>query len=109
MTDEKSKSSQLPLSHPLYEEKKKRTDTERDNVERAPHRSFFPAVAICCNKKPNDIATAVSMLGKFQSDSLMKHWKTLKHVVRYLIGTLDYEIFRPIGTGMKLKAFIDAD
>ena len=37
-----------------------------------------------------DIAFAVGMLARYQSDSGMDHWKVVKKVMRYLKGTRDY-------------------
>lgn len=41
------------------------------------------------------IATTVSMLAKYKSTPKPKHWKMVKNVVRYLIGTSNYGIFLP--------------
>lgn len=42
-----------------------------------------------------DIATSVSMLAKFQSNFARAHWRAMKHVFRYIKGTVLYEIMLP--------------
>ena len=37
-----------------------------------------------------DITFAVGMLGRYQSNPGMDHWKAAKKVLRYLKGTKDY-------------------
>lgn len=56
------------------------------------------------------IFTAVSMLGKFQSNPSMKDWKTLKHLLWYLEGTVEFEILvRKTTDKLGLMAWSDAD
>lgn len=38
----------------------------------------------------SDISFVIGMLGQYQSNSGMDHWKALKKVLRYLQGTKDY-------------------
>ena len=42
-----------------------------------------------------ELVKAVSMLGKYQQKPLVVHWNSMKSVVRYLIGTLDYGVLLP--------------
>jgi hypothetical protein len=37
-----------------------------------------------------DIAMAIEMLGRYQSNPGVEHWKAAKKVMRYLQGTKDY-------------------
>jgi len=37
-----------------------------------------------------DISFAIGMLGRYQSNPRMDHWKARKKVMRYLRGTKDY-------------------
>jgi hypothetical protein len=39
-----------------------------------------------------DIAMAVGMLGRYQSNPGMEHWKAAKKVTQYLQGTKDYSL-----------------
>lgn len=56
-----------------------------------------------------DISTAVSMLGKFQSDPSPAHWKALKYLLRYVAGTTDFGLFLPSGKAKSdVQAWSDA-
>jgi hypothetical protein len=39
-----------------------------------------------------DIAMAVGMLGRYQSNPRLEHWKATKKVIPYLQGTNDYSL-----------------
>ena len=39
-----------------------------------------------------DIAEPASVLGRFNSNPGMTNWKAVKHLLRYLAGTLDMEV-----------------
>lgn len=57
-----------------------------------------------------DIYTTVLLLGKYQSDPPMQGWKALKHLLRYLQGTIDYCVmFRVKFPETGLKVWTDAD
>ena len=46
-----------------------------------------------------DIAYAVGVLAIFNSNPCVPHWKAVRHVFRYLKGTLDYKLtYGPIST-----------
>ena len=46
-----------------------------------------------------DIAYAVGVLARFNSNPGVPHWKAVKHVFRYLKDTLDYKLtYNPIST-----------
>ena len=55
---------------------------------------MYLAILTCPN-----IAYAVGVLAKFNSNPGVPHWKAVKHVFRYLKGTLDYRLtYCPIST-----------
>ena len=58
-----------------------------------------------------DIAYAVGVLARFNQNPSMQHWKAVKHVFRYLKGTLDYKLtYSPDPTSTELfTTFSDAD
>ena len=39
-----------------------------------------------------DISYAIGMLGRYQSNPGLEHWKAAKKVMRYLKGTRDYKL-----------------
>jgi hypothetical protein len=58
-----------------------------------------------------DIAYAVGVLARFNQNPGMQHWKAVKHVFRYLKGTLDYKLtYSPDPTSTEMfTTFSDAD
>lgn len=57
-----------------------------------------------------DICWIVTKLSQHLSSPLEVHWVAVKHVLRYLKGTVDYELcFRKSKHGLKLIGYSDAD
>jgi transposase InsO family protein len=59
-----------------------------------------------------DIAYTVGVLARFNSNPGVAHWKAVKHVFRYLKGTLDYKLtYGPnfTNSGIAFSAYSDAD
>ena len=108
LTTAKASKTPLPMSHPIYEKIVKQTKKEEKEMDNKLFRNVLGALLYLCTRTRPDIATAVSMLSKFQSNPSPQHWKMLKHVVRYLIGTENYGILLP-KTGEGLKCWVDAD
>ena len=67
-----------------------KNDLEREQMKNIPYASAVGSLmyAQVCTRP--DIAFAVGMLGRYQSDPGMDHWKAAKKVMRYLKGTKDY-------------------
>ena len=56
-----------------------------------------------------DIAFAVGMLGRYQSNPGIEHWTTAKKVMRYLQGTKDYMLTYRESDHLDLIGYTDAD
>ena len=57
-----------------------------------------------------DIAYAVGVLSRFSSNPGMAHWKAVKHLMRYLKGTMDLKLtYAPDGSKARFSTFSDAD
>jgi len=57
-----------------------------------------------------DIAYAVGVLYRFNQNPGMAHWKAVKHLFRYLKGTMDHQlIFAPSPSNELFEFFSDAD
>ena len=110
MEDAKTAATPLPMSHPLYEDRADLPAVEREFMERAPYRRLLGSLLFLATRTRPDITTEVSMLAKFQSDPGIKHWQSLKTLIRYVKGTTDTGIFLPAGDeGVVLTAWSDAD
>lgn len=86
----------------------------KDDILDAAHLPYQQAIG-CLNwaavhTKP-DIKYAVSTLARYSSKYTLNHWKAVKHLLRYIQGTLSTGIpFQPKNTSpYKLGAYADAD
>lgn len=59
------------------------------------------------NTRP-DVAVAVSILGRKTSCPTQSDWVEAKRILRYLIGTMDYELHLGVNSS-PLEVFVDAD
>ena len=109
MKNAKPTKTPLPLSHPLYKEKITPTRQDTDAMRNIPYREVLGSLLFLATRTRPDLATAVSMLGKFQQAPLVEHWKSMKSVVRYLIHTIDHGLLLPNGQEALLEAWSDAD
>ncbi|KAK2982880.1 hypothetical protein RJ640_003498 [Escallonia rubra] len=67
-----------------------RNQLEQDEMERIPYTSVVGSLiyAQVCTRP--DIAYVIGMLGRYQINPGMSHWKAAKKVMRYLQGTKDF-------------------
>ena len=56
-----------------------------------------------------DIAFFVGMLGRYQSNPGIDHWKTAKKVMRYLQGTKDYMLMYRQTNNLEMIGYFDLD
>ena len=86
-----------------------KNDFERESMKNIPYASVvgcFGYVQVCTRP---DIAFAVGMLGRYQSDPGLDHWRAAKKVLRYLKGTKDYKlVFRKMNT-LDIVGYSDSD
>jgi hypothetical protein len=89
---ESSKSSPAPIAKgdKLSKCQSPKNELERNQMKAYPYASLVGTLmyAQICTRP--DIAYVVGVLGRFQSDPGLDHWRTAKKVLRYLQGTQDY-------------------
>ena len=56
-----------------------------------------------------DIAFAVGMLGRYQSNSGLDHWRAAKKVMRYLQGTKDYMLMYRRSDDLEVIGYSDSN
>ena len=56
-----------------------------------------------------DIAYAVGTLGRYQSNSGLKHWRAVKKVIQYIQGTKDYKHTYKRSDHLKVVGYSDSD
>ncbi|XP_050945518.1 secreted RxLR effector protein 161-like [Cucumis melo] len=67
-----------------------KNELERNKMETIPYASIVGSLLYAHTCTRPDISFVVGMLGKYQSNIGMDHWKAAKKVLRYLQGTKDY-------------------
>ncbi|RVW60687.1 Retrovirus-related Pol polyprotein from transposon TNT 1-94 [Vitis vinifera] len=66
----------------------------------------FDVCSVCTRP---DIAFAVGMLGRYQSNPGINHWKAAKKVMRYLQGTKDYKLMYRRTSNLEVVGYSDLD
>ena len=87
-----SKKGLVPFSHGIHLSKDQgpKTPEERERMENVPYASAVGSLmyAMVCTRP--DIAFAVGMVSRFQSNPGEPHWTAVKNILKYLRRTRDY-------------------
>ncbi|KAM6544156.1 hypothetical protein CsatB_028208 [Cannabis sativa] len=73
-----------------------------------PYLSAIGALMYLANCTRPDIAFSVNLLARFSSAPTYRHWKGIKHILRYLQGTIDKGLFYSNNCGSQLIGYADA-
>ncbi|RVW18321.1 Retrovirus-related Pol polyprotein from transposon TNT 1-94 [Vitis vinifera] len=86
-----------------------KNDLEREQMKNIPYASAVGSLmyAQVCTRP--DIAFAVGMLGRYQSNPGIDHWKVAKKVMRYLQGTKDYKLMYRRTSNLEVVGYSDSD
>ncbi|KAL4591583.1 hypothetical protein LXL04_004552 [Taraxacum kok-saghyz] len=86
-----------------------KTETERDQMKLIPYASVVGSLmyAQVCTRP--DIAYITGMLGRYQSNPGLDHWKAAKKVLRYLQGTKDHKLVYKRSDNLEVIGYSDSD
>lgn len=56
-----------------------------------------------------DLSVAVNLCSRYQTKPTEKLWKALKRILRYIKGTMDFQLFYAKNNGAELVGFADSD
>lgn len=105
-----SKKALIPFRHglSLSKDMSPKSDVELDRMRRCPYASAVGSLmyAMLCTRP--DIAYAVGIVSKFQSNPGEEHWTAVKHILKYLRRTKDYCLVYG-GGSLKIKGYTDSD
>jgi len=73
-----------------------------------PYLSAIGALMYLANNTRPDIYFAVSLLARFSSSPTKRHWNGVKHILRYLQGTIDMELFYSNKSKSEMIGYADA-
>lgn len=102
---------ELP-SHKLSLDDCPSTEEEKTKMSNIPYRSLVGGLLYAAIGSRPDISHAVNVLTTYQLNPGIKHWIAAKQVLRYLKGTLDYELKYKAGThysSLDITSISDAD
>ncbi|XP_070019556.1 secreted RxLR effector protein 161-like [Nicotiana sylvestris] len=78
-------------------------------MESIPYSSIVGSLMYAQTCTRLDISFAVGMLGRYQSNPRIDHWKAAKKVLRYLKGTKDYMLIYRRSKHLKVVGYSDLD
>lgn len=96
-----------PRSTPA--EQKLESDEDEEEVDSKSYREIIGSLVYAMVLTRPDICWIVTRLSQFLSKPRRSHWTAAKHVLRYLKGTLDYEMCFKKCPKLSLSGFSDAD
>ena len=82
---------------------------ERKQMARIPYASTVECLMYAQTCTRIDISFVVGMLGRYQSNPRLDHWKAAKKVMRYLQGTKDYMLTFKRFDNLKAVGYSDSD
>ncbi|XP_059598697.1 secreted RxLR effector protein 161-like [Vitis vinifera] len=85
-----------------------KNDLEREQMKNIPYVSTIGNMmyAQVCTRLD---AFAVRMLGRYQSNPGLDHWRAAKKVMRYLQGTKDYKLMYRQANNLEVVGYSDSD
>ncbi|XP_061356738.1 secreted RxLR effector protein 161-like [Gastrolobium bilobum] len=86
-----------------------KNDVERKEMESIPYVSVVGSLMYAQTCTQPDISFAVGMLGRYQSNPGMEHWKAAKKVLRYLQGTKDHMLMYKRFNELEVIGYTDPD
>ena len=86
-----------------------KTEVEKEQMRLIPYASVVGSLmyAQVCTRP--DIAYIAGMLGRYQSNPGLDHWKAAKKVLRYLQGTKDYKLTYRRTDNLEVVGYSDSD
>jgi len=86
------------------------TDADKEFMRDKPYQRAVGKLNYLALTTRPDISYTVSRLARYSSNPGPEHWKAVKHVLRYIQGTLDYKLsYGPSPHPTQLSTFSDAD
>ena len=105
----------LPVSTPMdpgstLQRTQSLTDEDKEYMSKVPYISAVGSLTYLAQCTRPDIAYAVGTLARYNSNPSPIHWKAVKHLFRYLKGTMDYElVYQPSDEKELFVTYSDAN
>lgn len=86
------------------------TDEEREEMRHIPYVHAVGSIMYLAVSTRPDLAHGVGVLGRFSSNPGMQHWQAVKHMLRYIKGTLDMKLtYAPTPNPELFVTYSDSD
>lgn len=109
MTDAKPVATPLNPSEKLTKEFCPRNDEEKAKMAKIPYQEAVGCLNYLAQSTRPDIAFAVHVLSRFNSNAGEKHWQAVKHLLRYLRGTSNHRLEYRKSIDGSITGYSDAD
>jgi hypothetical protein len=86
-----------------------KNDLEKEQMKNIPYASAVGSLMYAQVYTRPDIAFVVGMLGRYQSNPGLDHWRAAKKVMRYLQGTKDYMLMYRRTNNLEVIGYSDSD
>jgi hypothetical protein len=93
---------------PMVTNLKKVVTSDSNLVDTKVYRQWIGSLMYLVNTRP-DICFVVNTLSQFVVEPRQVHWIVVKHVIRYLRGTVEYGLRYLGGDGVRLQRYLDSD
>jgi hypothetical protein len=93
---------------PMVTNLKKVVTSDSNLVDTKVYRHWIGSLMYLVNTRP-DICFVVNTLSQFVVEPRQVHWIVVKHVIRYLRGTVEYGLRYLGGDGVRLQGYLDLD
>ena len=86
-----------------------KNELERKQMENISYASIVGSLMYAQTCTRPDISFAVGMLGRYQSNPVLDHWKAVKKVLRYLQKTKNHMLTYKRPVHLEVIGYIDSD
>jgi hypothetical protein len=97
-----------PMATPMESNMKLLDDTTSEDVDATLYRKMIGSLMYLTNTRP-DICFVVNTLSQYMVDPRRVHLIAVKHVMRYLKGTMDYGLKYVVDSEISLLGYSDSD
>jgi len=99
----------LPYGLSLFTEDCLANASETEEMRKVPYHKALGSLMWMQVAIRLDLSYPVNLLARFAHNPGKAHWNTLKHVLGYIKGTLDYAIRYCAGATLDLVGYVDSD
>ncbi|GJW27963.1 retrovirus-related pol polyprotein from transposon TNT 1-94 [Tanacetum coccineum] len=97
-----------PMKTPISTETKLTKDVEGESVDNIKYRGMIGSLLYLTTSRP-DIMFSVCLCARFQEDLKISHLEAVKHIFRYVNGTMHLGLWHPKGPDIETIVYADSN